>query len=80
MSIFLSGQTDHQQVVALNRCRVSEMKPLIELFTKLHEETTQALVKADEPSRIYRLQGRAEVLKDFLEAVDKAPSVLERTR
>jgi hypothetical protein len=56
------------------------MSGLILLFKKLETETLHSLAKADDSARIYRLQGRVEALSDFLEAVEKAASVLERTR
>lgn len=80
MSIFLTGQTDKQELQALVNCRNPDSKALLKLFQKLIDDTMLALVKADELVRVHRLQGRAEVLKDFLEAVEKAPSVLERTK
>ena len=80
MSIFLTVQTDRQELQALVNCRTQESQALLKLFQKLIDDTMFALVKADDPVRIHRLQGRAEALKDFLEAVEKAPSVLERTK
>jgi len=80
MSLFLSAQTERKHVEALNRCRLPELSSLVELFKIIEEDTLRSLAKADDSARIYRLQGRAEVLTDFLEAVEKASSVLERTR
>jgi hypothetical protein len=80
MNLFLSGESTRKEVEALNKCRLPELKDLIALFEKLELDTLRSLAKADESARIYRLQGRSEVLRDFLEAVEKAASVLERTR
>jgi hypothetical protein len=49
------------------------------LFKQLLEETKSSLIEAD-GDRFRQLQGRAKVLQDFLEAVDKAPSILERLK
>lgn len=80
MNLFLSNQTERKEVEALHKCTLHELSGLITLFKKLETENLHSLAKADESARIYRLQGRVEVLTDFLEAVEKAASVLERTR
>ena len=63
---------------ALMRCKLPENEALISLFQERLAEVKSALVVADDPVRIHRLQGRAEVLIDFLEAVEKSPEVLDR--
>jgi hypothetical protein len=57
-----------------------ENEALLSLFKLKLEETKAALIEADETVRIHRLQGRAEVLKDFLEAIEQSSSVLERLK
>lgn len=76
MNIFLGGQTDRQHIQALAMCR--QVPYLEALFQKLLDETRTALVFADDTDAMRRLQHRARVLSDFLEAVNDAPSVLER--
>jgi len=76
MNLFLGHKPNRQHVNALNKCRHDDNK-LKELFELVLEQTKQALVEASEPSHIYRLQGRAKVLQDFLSAVEKAGEVLE---
>lgn len=78
MSIFLGPRPEAKHVHALNKCRQPENEALILLFKLKLEETKTALIEADEPSRIHKLQGRAEVLRDFLKAVEESSSVLER--
>jgi len=80
MNLFLSSQTERKEAEALNKCRATELTGLIQLFERLEMETLRSLAKADTSDRIFRLQGRAEVLKDFIDAVDNASSILERTR
>ena len=80
MNLFLSAKTERKQIEALNRCRLPELSHLVALFKELEDETLRSLAKADDSARIYRLQGRAEALTDFLEAVEQAASVLERAR
>lgn len=80
MNLFLSSQTERKEAEALNKCRAPELTGLIQLFERLEMETLRSLAKADDTSRMFRLQGRAEVLKDFIDAVQNASSVLERTR
>ena len=78
MNVFLGGRPDKQHVQALLTCK--QVGGLEALFTKLMQETQDALVRADDMVRVHRLQGRAEVLRDFLEAVADAPSVMERLK
>lgn len=78
MSIFIGPKPVRQQMQALLRCKLPEQEALMDLFRAKLEETKAALLEAEEPVRIYRLQGRAKVLQDFLEAVEKSPEVLDR--
>jgi hypothetical protein len=78
MNIFLGATTDRQHVQALLTCK--QVGGLEALFQKLLDETKTSLVSADDMVRVHRLQGRAEVLKDFLEAMKDAPSVMERLK
>jgi hypothetical protein len=79
MNIFLDGSSDRKAVLALARCRQPENEGLLTLFKQLLEETKSSLIEAD-GDRFRQLQGRAKVMQDFLEAVDKAPSILERLK
>lgn len=65
---------------ALMRCKLPDNEALRELFAAKLEETKLSLISADDPVRIHRLQGRAEVLADFLEAVEKSSEVFERIK
>jgi len=38
------------------------------------------LMQAEEPHRLYRLQGQAQALSDFLEAVEKSSEVFDRIK
>lgn len=79
MNIFLDGKSDRKTVATLARCKLPDNEGLLQLFRQILEETKTSLVDAD-GDHFRRLQGRAKVLGDFLEAVDKAPSTLERMR
>lgn len=79
MNLFLGGGSDRKAIATLARCRQTENEGLLVLFKQLLEETKTSLIEA-EGDRIRQLQGRAKVLQDFLEAVEQAPSVLERLR
>jgi arginine repressor len=78
MNLFLNAGTGKQQVHALLTCK--QVTALESLFDKLLDETKASLVRADDMATIHRLQGRAQVLNDFLEAVNDAPSVMERLK
>jgi len=80
MKIFIGQKPDRQQVQALQRCRLDENGALLDLFRRSLEETKTSLISADDPIRIHRLQGRAEVLADFLEAVEKSPEIFDRVK
>ena len=78
MNLFLSSRPDRQHITALLKCPGSE--DLLAVFRAKLDETKAALVVADDMVKLHRLQGRAEALQDFLEAVKEAPSILEPLR
>lgn len=63
---------------ALYRCKLPENEALLLLFRNKLEEVKTSLVQAEDQVRIHRLQGRAEVLMDFLESVEKSNEILDR--
>lgn len=65
---------------ALLRCKQPENAGLIELFQSKLDEAKNALIMADDTVMIHRLQGRAEVLQDFLEAVERSSEIVERVK
>jgi hypothetical protein len=80
MKIFVGLKPTRQQMQAFQRCKLPESEKLLEVFRERLEETKTALIYADDPVRISRLQGRAETLADFLETVEKASEILERLK
>lgn len=80
MKIFIGQKPDRQHMQALQRCKLDENGALLDLFRKKLEETKESLILADDLVRIHRLQGRAEVLSDFLEAVAKSPEIFDRVK
>jgi hypothetical protein len=80
MKIFIGNKPDRQHMQALIRCKLQENEPLLMLFKTKLEETRNSLMVAEEPHRVYRLQGQAQVLTDFLEAVEKSSEVLDRIK
>lgn len=73
------NQAEERVVASLVRMNAPEMRPLLEFFNSLLEDTKEALIAAD-AEKVVRLQGRAGVLKEFLAAVDHAPVALEKLR
>lgn len=65
---------------ALLRCKQPENAALVGLFRSKLDEAKNALIMADDTVMIHRLQGRAEVLQDFLEAVEKSSEIVERVK
>jgi hypothetical protein len=80
MKVFIGHQPDRKHMQALQRCKLSENAALLDLFKLRLEEVKLSLVQADDPVRLHRLQGRAEVLIDFLESVEKSSEILDRLR
>jgi hypothetical protein len=80
MKIFVGLKPTRQQMQAFQRCKLPESEKLLEVFRERLEEMKTALIYADDPVRISRLQGRAETLADFLETVEKASEILERLK
>jgi hypothetical protein len=80
MKIFIGNKPTKRHLEALLRCRQEGSEALMELFRNALEETKNSLVIADDAVRIHRLQGRAETLSDFIEAVEKSPDILARVK
>ena len=80
MKIFVGQKPDKQHMLALYRCKLPENETLLALFRKRLEETKNSVIYAEDPARIHRLQGRAEVMADFLEAIEESSEVLERLK
>lgn len=80
MKIILGLKPTRQQMHALQRCKLPESESLLELLRARLEETKTALIYAEDPARIHRLQGRAEVFTDFLAAVEGSSETLDRLR
>lgn len=74
----LLGNATAKQLEAMNRLRSSEMAGVRELLAHYLDDTIAALVRADDQVTVYRLQGRAAVLEDFIESIDQAPETLSR--
>ena len=71
-------EANYQQLNALSKCRLGEMKAVIDLLEAELADATASLVKADDMARVYRLQGKASVLKDLVEAINASPEQLAR--
>lgn len=78
MNMFLGNKPEKRHVQALYRTSADDMRNLVELMALKLDETKDSLVTATDTQQIHRLQGKASVLKEFLEAVEKSSEVLER--
>lgn len=74
------AKLEPQHLEVLQRCRSAEFAPVVEVFRLIHTQTLSALTKADDATALYRLQGRAAVIDDFLQTLEKAPDLLRRAR
>ena len=54
-----------------------EMQPLLKFLESMLHETDHAMRRA-KGDDVPQLQGRAQVLEDFLTAVEKSPGTLEK--
>jgi len=76
MSNFLGPKPDPQHIQALVNCKLHNPVLVTLLQAKLDEVKT-LLISADE-DRVHRLQGKAQMLSDLLEALEIAPTILNR--
>jgi hypothetical protein len=79
MAIFIDHKTDRQQIQALARCKQPDNEALLALLRHVLEETKVSLVSASDQVRLHRLQGRAELIIDFLESVEKSVEILAKS-
>lgn len=81
MNIFLGSKPNKQHIKALHDLKLQGTEsPLVAMMIEALTQARDALMVADDPVRIHRLQGQANALQDFLEAVEKSSEVLERLR
>jgi hypothetical protein len=78
MTMFIGHKPKKQQLTALSKCKLPENQALLDLFEAKLDEVKNSLVTADDQVMVYRLQGKASVLREFLEAVEQSRGVLER--
>ena len=78
MSMFIGHKPNKQHVQAMFNCKAGSNAPLLDLFEAKLEEVKNSLILAEDPVVIHRLQGKASVFKEFLEAVEKSQEVLGR--
>lgn len=76
MNIFLGNKTEAKYLQALFSCRSNQN--LVELVTLKLDEIKDSLVTVTDAQQIHRLQGKAAVLKEFLEAIDKSQDLMKR--
>lgn len=73
------NRADKTVVAALLRMRSPEMQPLLAFFENSLKSTDHALRHA-RGDDVARLQGRAGLMEEFLDAVAQAPQTLEKLR
>jgi hypothetical protein len=76
--MFNLNTLDVQEIRALARMLEPGNDKVLKIIGSLLDETKAALVSADETARIHRLQGRAQALQGFLDAVEAARKVESR--
>lgn len=73
MALKISTKQDWQ---ALARLHAPENINLLGIFKAELADIDKSLRSAADTVQLHRLQGKAKLLEDFLEAVEKAPTVL----
>tara|TARA_R110000868_G_scaffold57972_4_gene178843 strand:- start:3840 stop:4082 length:243 start_codon:yes stop_codon:yes gene_type:complete len=68
---------DKPTAAALHRMKSPDMQPLLAFFKNLADDTDCALRRAGD-DKFAQLQGRAQLLQEFMEAVDSAASTMEK--
>ena len=71
------SEANSTQVAALTRLRLPEFAPVLEMFSQERERALSALSKADDATRLYRLQGRVQALSEFIDTVESASAKLD---
>jgi hypothetical protein len=72
-------RVDERVANSLARLRAEEFAPLIEWLKNCQAESLEKLSQAD-GNQIYRLQGEAVVLKEFLELIDRSGELIVKLR
>jgi predicted nuclease with TOPRIM domain len=67
-----------QAIKGLNALRGAEFKPLLEYWRQCLRDTTDMMTAASDSWTVARLQGRVQELKERLEQIEKAESILEK--
>ena len=75
----LKSASDKPTVAALMKMKSQEMKPLLTFFETMQMETYKAMSKGD-GAEMHRLQGRALLITEFLDAVENSAAVMEKLR
>ena len=75
----LKSASDKPTVAALMRMKSQEMKPLLTFFETMKKETYGSVLKG-EGAEMHRLQGRALMIQEFLDAVENSAAVMEKLR
>jgi hypothetical protein len=81
MNRFLSKPADFQHIQALNRCKQEGANGTVQgLFLKTLESIKDKLVIAETATEVQRLQGQANLIIDFLDAIERSTEILEKLR
>lgn len=65
-------RADLRLVRCLRSLQEPQFEPLLQYLRSMRGETLENLVGAAEPARIHVMQGRAQVLKEVLDMVEKS--------
>jgi hypothetical protein len=73
-------RVDARVARALAHLNNPEMKPLVDFLKAQRLDVLEQLTKAATDVQIYRLQGEAELLREFLELIEGAEALLSKLK
>jgi hypothetical protein len=71
---------DERIARCFSQLRAQEFQPLVEYLKAERNETLEALTQVQDQNTIYRLQGKAVLLKDLLEYVEGADALVAKLK
>lgn len=71
---------DERIARCFSQLRVQEFQPLVEYLRAERHETLEQLTQVQEQNMLYRLQGKAGMLKDLLGHIEEAEALIARLK
>ena len=69
---------DEKVVRCFSHLRAPEFAPLVEYLKAYRLETLERMAQVGEPDKVYRLQGQVGAIREILDLVEGAESIMAR--